>query len=103
MTIAELSIAERLAGFDWARIAADLDEGGWAPLSCLLTRAECDALRTTIARLHVEGLREDIGVIAEAPFDELLAVVAELTGMDDVQSALAVAAIAPGHHQSVDG
>ena len=49
MTIAEPSIAARVAGFDWARIAADLDEGGWAPLSGVLTRAECDALAALYA------------------------------------------------------
>jgi hypothetical protein len=42
--LAASSIAARVAGFDWAQIAASLDESGWAPLSGLLTHAECDAL-----------------------------------------------------------
>ncbi|HZF31495.1 MAG TPA: 2OG-Fe(II) oxygenase [Gammaproteobacteria bacterium] len=44
MSTAELSIEARVAQCDWARIAVDLDEGGWGPLSGLLTPAECDTL-----------------------------------------------------------
>jgi hypothetical protein len=49
MSTAELSIAARVAQLDWARIAVDLDEGGWGPLSGLLTPAECDALAALYA------------------------------------------------------
>jgi hypothetical protein len=49
MSTPKTSIEARVAGFDWARIAADLDEGGWAPLFGLLTRAECDGLAALYA------------------------------------------------------
>jgi hypothetical protein len=35
------SIPDRVAHYEWARIATNLDEFGWAPLSGLLTADEC--------------------------------------------------------------
>jgi uncharacterized protein len=49
MSVAETPIVARVAGFDWARIAVDLDESGWAPLAGVLTGAECDALAALYA------------------------------------------------------
>jgi hypothetical protein len=37
-------IGARVASIDWARVAADLDEAGWALLGGLLTADECAAL-----------------------------------------------------------
>ena len=37
-------IGARVASTDWARVAADLDEAGWALLSRLLTTDECAEL-----------------------------------------------------------
>jgi uncharacterized protein len=38
------SIPDRVARYEWGRIAANLDETGWAPLVGLLTDAECREL-----------------------------------------------------------
>jgi uncharacterized protein len=43
------SIEERLAGLDWRRIAADLDEQGWAATGPLLQAGECAELRARYA------------------------------------------------------
>jgi hypothetical protein len=41
MTAVTRSIQDRVAQYDWQRVSASLDEVGWAPLSGLLTGAEC--------------------------------------------------------------
>ena len=38
------SIPDRVAHYEWARVATNLDEVGWAPLSGFLTAAECREL-----------------------------------------------------------
>jgi hypothetical protein len=47
------SIHDRVAYYEWARISADLDEVGWAPLSGLLTADECRALAALYADEHI--------------------------------------------------
>jgi hypothetical protein len=42
-----LSIAERVAGFDWPRLASDLDAYGYAIMGSLLAPQECRALAAT--------------------------------------------------------
>ena len=44
------AIDERLAALDWAAVGADLDAQGAARIERLLTRAECDALRSLYAQ-----------------------------------------------------
>jgi len=44
MTAVPPSIPDRVAHYEWGRIAANLDEVGWAPLAGLLTDAECREL-----------------------------------------------------------
>jgi hypothetical protein len=41
------AIAERVAGFDWARLATDLDAHGYAVMRALLAPQECRALAAT--------------------------------------------------------
>ncbi len=52
-------ITGRVDGFDWDRIAAELDAGGHARLSGLLTRAQCDGL----AALYDEEARHRSRVV----------------------------------------
>jgi len=49
MTTVARSIPDRVARYEWARIAANLDEVGWASLSGLLTQAECRELAALYA------------------------------------------------------
>ncbi|HET7133367.1 MAG TPA: 2OG-Fe(II) oxygenase [Gammaproteobacteria bacterium] len=49
MSTADTPIAARVAHRDWQRTAAALDERGWAPLTGLLSAAECDALAALYA------------------------------------------------------
>jgi hypothetical protein len=44
MSTVDTSIAARVADCDWQRTAVALDERGWAPLTSLLTAAECDGV-----------------------------------------------------------
>jgi hypothetical protein len=62
------SIAERLAGLDWAEIGASLDERGHARTPALLTAAECAELRALYAedgrfrsRVDMERYRFGVG------------------------------------------
>jgi uncharacterized protein len=43
-------LCDRILGLDWPRLALELDAQGCAIASGLLTRAECDAVRTLYAR-----------------------------------------------------
>src|SRR5262245_26839044 len=45
----ELAVAERVAAFDWQRLAADLDAHGCAIMPALLSPQECAALAAIYA------------------------------------------------------
>ena len=47
------SIADRVAQYDWGRISTNLDDVGWAPLSGLLTDAECRELAALYANERI--------------------------------------------------
>ena len=47
------SIVDRVAQYDWGRISTNLDDVGWAPLSGLLTDAECRELAALYANERI--------------------------------------------------
>lgn len=51
-------VEDRVASIDWARIARDLDEQGWAITEGLLARSECDALAASYS--VEEGFRSRV-------------------------------------------
>ena len=53
MKVSTRSIPDRVAHYEWERISAQLDEVGWAPLSGLLTDAECREITALYANEQI--------------------------------------------------